>query len=140
MEYGSREYQYAAPLALALVEHAPFREWVISRSVFRGSANARILHQEWPGIAEILPLNGGAFTSPKSAAALAVAQVASASEEGSQVDGGVGGERGCETNSLHLFQQLPRFSQQRLNLPLLGDRIPGEPAVLARVLVCPWRA
>jgi hypothetical protein len=46
MKYGSREYQYAAPLALALVEHAPFREWVISRSVFREFANARILHQE----------------------------------------------------------------------------------------------
>src|SRR2546429_8497257 len=46
----------------------------------------------------------------------------------------------CESQSLHLFQQLPRFTQQRLNLPSLGERIPGEQAVLARVLVCPWRA
>lgn len=42
--------------------------------------------------------------------------------------------------SLHLFQQLPRFPQQRLNPPSLGDRIPREQPVLARVLVCPWRA
>ena len=46
----------------------------------------------------------------------------------------------CERHSLHPFQQLPRFTQQRLNLPSLGDRIPGEQAVLVRVLVCPWRA
>ena len=46
----------------------------------------------------------------------------------------------CESQSFHLLQQLPRFTQQRLNLPSLGDRIPGEQAVLARVLVCPWRA
>src|SRR4029079_12831537 len=42
--------------------------------------------------------------------------------------------------SLHLLQQLPRFTQQRLNLPSLGDRTPGEAAVLARVLICPRRA
>src|SRR3984957_394354 len=41
--------------------------------------------------------------------------------------------------SLHLLKQLPRFTQQRLNSPSLGDRIPGEPAVLARVSVCLWR-
>jgi hypothetical protein len=32
--------------------------------------------------------------------------------------------------SLHLLQQLLRFPQQRLNPFSLGDRIPGEPAVL----------
>src|SRR5882724_4603306 len=42
--------------------------------------------------------------------------------------------------SFHLLQQLPRFAQQRLNPPLPGDRVPGEQAVLARVLVSPWRA
>src|SRR5262249_41153654 len=42
--------------------------------------------------------------------------------------------------SLHLLKQLPRFPQQRLNLLSLGDRIPREQTVLARVLVCPWRA
>jgi hypothetical protein len=41
---------------------------------------------------------------------------------------------------LHLFQQLPRFTQQRLNLPSLGDCIPGEQAVPARVLVRLGRA
>jgi hypothetical protein len=40
--------------------------------------------------------------------------------------------------SLHSIEQ--RFTQQRLNLPALGDGIPGEQAVLARVLVCLWRA
>jgi hypothetical protein len=43
--------------------------------------------------------------------------------------------RGCETHSLHLFQKFPRFTQQRLNPPSLGNRIPGEQAVPARVLV-----
>src|SRR5450755_3081264 len=42
--------------------------------------------------------------------------------------------------SLHLLQELPRFAHQGLNLPSLGDRVPGEQAVLARVLVAPWRA
>ena len=42
--------------------------------------------------------------------------------------------------SLHLIQQLPRFTQQPLNPPSLGDRIFGEQAVRARVLVCLWRA
>src|SRR5262249_40367792 len=42
--------------------------------------------------------------------------------------------------SFHLFQQLPRFTQQRPYLPSLGDRIPREQAVLARLLVCRWRA
>src|ERR1700722_17760509 len=46
----------------------------------------------------------------------------------------------AKSQSLHLPQQLPRLSQQRPYLPSLGDRIPGEQAVLARVLVCPWRA
>jgi hypothetical protein len=31
-------------------------------------------------------------------------------EKGSQVESGVGGERGCETQSLRLFQQLLRFA------------------------------
>src|SRR6185295_19609534 len=44
------------------------------------------------------------------------------------------------SHSLHLFQQLPCFTQQRPNLPSFGDRISGEQAVLARVPVCPWRA
>jgi hypothetical protein len=50
------------------------------------------------------------------------------------------GHESLRNRSLHLFQQLPRFTQQRLNLPSLGDRIPGEQAMLARVLVRLWRA
>src|SRR3954451_21775073 len=46
----------------------------------------------------------------------------------------------CGSQSLHLTQQLPRVTQHRPNLPSLGDRLPGEQAVLARVLVCLWRA
>src|SRR3981081_3015003 len=46
----------------------------------------------------------------------------------------------CEKQSLHLLQQLPRVTQQGLNLLSLGDRVPGVQAVLARVLVSPWRA
>src|SRR5467141_4857946 len=42
--------------------------------------------------------------------------------------------------SFHRLQKLPRFSQQGLNLLALGDCFPGEQAVLAGVLVCPWRA
>src|SRR6185369_9497501 len=42
--------------------------------------------------------------------------------------------------SLHLFQQPPRVTQQRLYLPALGDRAPAEPTVLACVPVCLWRA
>src|SRR5262245_55536295 len=44
------------------------------------------------------------------------------------------------SRSLHLIQQLPRFTQQHPNLPSPGDCILGEQAVLARVLVCPRRA
>ena len=33
--------------------------------------------------------------------------------------------------SLHLLQELPRFAHQGLNLPSLGDRVPGGPC---------WRA
>ena len=51
-----------------------------------------------------------------------------------------GGERSCETRSLHLFQHPPRFTHQRLNLPSLGNRIPAEPAMLSRALICLWRA
>src|SRR5437870_13678208 len=46
----------------------------------------------------------------------------------------------CEDTSLHRSQQLPRFTQQVLNLPSFGDRVLGEQAVLARVLVSPRRA
>src|SRR6478752_7728170 len=46
----------------------------------------------------------------------------------------------CENKSFHRVQKLPRFAQQRLNLPSLGDRSSGEQAVLARVPVSPWRA
>src|SRR5229473_134900 len=46
----------------------------------------------------------------------------------------------CENKSFHLLQQLPRFTQQGLNPLSLGDRVAGEQAVLARVLVSPWRA
>jgi len=42
--------------------------------------------------------------------------------------------------SFHRLQKLPRFTQQGLNLLSFGYRFPGEQAVLARVLVCPWRA
>src|SRR6266478_847008 len=42
--------------------------------------------------------------------------------------------------SFHLLQQLPRVTQQGLNLLSLGDRDLCEEAVLARVLVSPWRA
>src|SRR5260370_6147181 len=46
----------------------------------------------------------------------------------------------CEKQSLHLLQQLPRCPQQG-RIPLsLGDRFAVEQAVLARVLVSPWRA
>jgi hypothetical protein len=38
----------------------------------------------------------------------------------------------CDSQSLHPFQQLPRVTQQRPNLPSLGDRIPAEQAVRAR--------
>src|SRR5258707_2973622 len=48
--------------------------------------------------------------------------------------------RPCQNRSFHLLQQLPRVTQQGLNLPALGDRVLGEQAVLARVLVSPWRA
>jgi hypothetical protein len=42
--------------------------------------------------------------------------------------------------SFQLVQQLPRVSQNGLNPLSLGDCISGEQAVLARVLVSPWRA
>jgi hypothetical protein len=42
--------------------------------------------------------------------------------------------------SLHSLQQLPRFTQQRLDPPTLGDRIPAEHPMLARILIRPWRA
>ena len=46
----------------------------------------------------------------------------------------------CQNRSFDLLQQLPRFAQQVSNLPALGDRLLREQAVLARVLVSPWRA
>ena len=42
--------------------------------------------------------------------------------------------------SFHLLQQLPRFTQQRPNLLPLGDRIPCEQAMPARVVVSLWRS
>src|SRR4051812_628636 len=45
------------------------------------------------------------------------------------------GVRPCESKSLHLFQQFPRFAQQIPYLLSLGDLIPREQAVLARVPV-----
>jgi len=53
---------------------------------------------------------------------------------------GFSGFRLCENRSFHRLQQLPRFAQQGLNLLALGDRVPSEPAVPARVLVSPSRA
>jgi hypothetical protein len=46
MKYGSVEYQYAAPIAHSLVEDAKFRRWVLSKSKFSNSADARILYKE----------------------------------------------------------------------------------------------
>jgi hypothetical protein len=42
--------------------------------------------------------------------------------------------------SFHLLQQPPRLTQQVPNLLALGDRIPSEQAVPARVLVSLWSA
>ena len=50
------------------------------------------------------------------------------------------GSKFLRNRSFHRLQKLPRFAQQGLNLPSFGDRFPGEQAVLAGVLVCPWRA
>ena len=61
-------------------------------------------------------------------------------QQGSQVERGVSGERGCESRSLYPFQHPPRLTQQRSNLPSLGDRLPGEQPMLARVPVCSRRA
>src|SRR6266852_4730292 len=47
---------------------------------------------------------------------------------------------GNATTSSHRLEQLPRFAQQGPNPPSLGGRVLGEQAVLARVLVSPWRA
>jgi hypothetical protein len=44
-----------------------------------------------------------------------------------------------KTRSRHRPNQLPRFSQQQLDLPSLGDGILGEQAMLAGVPVCSWR-
>ncbi|MBR1296633.1 hypothetical protein [Bradyrhizobium sp. AUGA SZCCT0042] len=46
MRYGSLEYMYASPIALALIDSAAFREWVLSRSEFREYSDARLLHKE----------------------------------------------------------------------------------------------
>lgn len=46
MRYGSVEYQYAAPIAEALVSDAEFRRYVLSRSEFAEFADARILNKE----------------------------------------------------------------------------------------------
>jgi hypothetical protein len=46
MKYESCEYRYAAPLALTLVEHSLFQQWVISKSAFSEFSSARMLHKE----------------------------------------------------------------------------------------------
>src|SRR5260370_11879424 len=45
-----------------------------------------------------------------------------------------------KNQSFHRLRKLPRFAQQGLNPLSLGDGVPGEQAVLARVAVAPWRA
>ena len=49
MNYGPVEYRYAAPIAKALAEDGEFRRWVLSRSKFADSTDARILHEEIRG-------------------------------------------------------------------------------------------
>lgn len=46
MKYGSLEYQYAAPLAQALVDDTLFRRWLLSKSVFAEYADAHLLNSE----------------------------------------------------------------------------------------------
>ena len=59
---------------------------------------------------------------------------------GGRAPRGFSGFRLCENRSFHRLQQLPRFTQQGLNLLAPGDRVPREQAVPAHVLVCPWCA
>jgi hypothetical protein len=49
MKYGSTEYQYAAPIARALIDDASFRRWVLSKSEFAEFLDARVLHDEMSG-------------------------------------------------------------------------------------------
>ena len=46
MKYGSVEYTYAEPIARGLVEDAVFRRWILSKSRFSKSSDARILNEE----------------------------------------------------------------------------------------------
>jgi hypothetical protein len=47
MRYGSREYDFAAPFADALVQDVEFRTWVLSRTKFAEHADdAKLLHDE----------------------------------------------------------------------------------------------
>ena len=46
MKYGSVEYQYAEPIARGPIEEAAFRRWVLSKSKFSNSADARLFHKE----------------------------------------------------------------------------------------------
>jgi len=46
MKYGSVEYQYAEPIAQGLIEDSAFRHWILSKSKFSNSSDARILHKE----------------------------------------------------------------------------------------------
>jgi hypothetical protein len=46
MKYGSVEYTYAAPIARGLVEDPAFRRWVLSKSGFSRSSDARLLNKE----------------------------------------------------------------------------------------------
>lgn len=46
MRYGSIEYQYAEPFAESLAHAPEFRQWVLSKTKFRGHPTARLLNQE----------------------------------------------------------------------------------------------
>lgn len=46
MKYGSLEYQYAEPIARALVTNVKFSHWVLSKSKFSAFADARLLREE----------------------------------------------------------------------------------------------
>jgi hypothetical protein len=46
VKYGSIEYQYAEPIAKGLIEDSAFRRWVLSKSKFSDSSDARVLNEE----------------------------------------------------------------------------------------------
>jgi hypothetical protein len=70
MKYGSIEYQYAAPIARSLVEDAKFRRWVLSKSKFSSSSDARILStRRCEPTGKIQRRSGGGFTLLRGAVA-----------------------------------------------------------------------